>query len=355
MRHLLALVLPLSLSLAAAAPAAAEAISASEYHRRLVAIRDAIEADELAAVRDRAASLLPIRVRDGELEFAADRSVLGPLSRAKDRDEFLKMLPRLEILIRELDASRAPPDASPSDRELLESLRREEEAREMREGGEVGGIPVEGIDPDADISLPERVQKWIEDAARWLREKIQDFFAWLRDLFEPRVVPAADAPGIAPWVWAMIGLVAAIILVLAWRAFRNRQAKEPEPEVRAGEARARPIEENPLARTVSEWERLALELAAQGRFRESARAWYLAVLSTLCRAGLLQYRKGRTNWEYVLQLPVAFQHRPDFVEITRDFDRLWYGRGEANAELHDSFSGRSRRILDQAGARRGVA
>ncbi|RPH37203.1 MAG: DUF4129 domain-containing protein, partial [Planctomycetota bacterium] len=105
--------------------------------------------------------------------------------------------------------------------------------------------------------------------------------------------------------------------------------------------------DDPLSRTASEWERFAAELMNAGRSREAIRAWYHAVLVSLFRAGVLHYRKDRTNWEYAYALPSGVPWRAGFVEATRTFEREWYGRRDTPVEMAESYQDQARRMLSQ--------
>jgi hypothetical protein len=114
-------------------------------------------------------------------------------------------------------------------------------------------------------------------------------------------------------------------------------------------------DDDPLSRGANEWERYAAQLAAAGRIREAIRAWYHAVLVTLYGAGILHFRKGRTNWEYVSSLAPDLPWRGEFIQLTRRFEEEWYGHDASGAEALDECSRRARRILDGARRGRGVA
>jgi hypothetical protein len=105
-------------------------------------------------------------------------------------------------------------------------------------------------------------------------------------------------------------------------------------------------DEDPLSRGATEWERYAAQLAASGRIREAIRAWYHAVLVTLYAAGILHFRKGRTNWEYVAALSPEIAWRSEFVTLTRRFEEEWYGRERSAIEALEDVSGHAREILD---------
>ena len=146
----------------------------------------------------------------------------------------------------------------------------------------------------------------------------------------------------------LMGIILAVLglaVVLAMRRLR----KEPAAEAAVSEAPAMGArDEDPLSRTATEWERFAAELARAGRCREALRAWYHAVLVTLFRAGSLQYRRDRTNWEYAYALPPGVQWRGRFVEATRTFEREWYGRRDTAEETLNGFADEARRLLSAA-------
>jgi hypothetical protein len=105
-------------------------------------------------------------------------------------------------------------------------------------------------------------------------------------------------------------------------------------------------DDDPLSRGATEWERYAAQLAASGRIREAIRAWYHAVLVTLYGAGILHFRKGRTNWEYVAALSPDLAWRAQFVALTRRFEEEWYGRDRSSIEAFEEVSERAQHILD---------
>jgi hypothetical protein len=76
------------------------------------------------------------------------------------------------------------------------------------------------------------------------------------------------------------------------------------------------------------------------------------VLVGLFQRGLLHYQKGRTNWEYAARLGPEHAWRPAFTDLTRRFDREWYGRAASDAEAVRECAQEARAIL---GALRGPA
>jgi hypothetical protein len=217
---------------------------------------------------------------------------------------------------------------------------------ELAPGGEVA------TKVDADLPLLERIAKSIGEMLEWLGEKIRQFLDWLRDLF-PNV--KRDGGATFGMRWIVIAVVALIVIALIILAIEvTRRSKRAKKEIPTSEPISSRRDEDPLSRGASEWERYAAQLAAAGRYREAIRAWYHAVLVTCYSAGVLHFRKGRTNWEYVSLLSPSLAWRPELIQLTRRFEREWYGADESTSEALDECSDRARGILD-AIRRRGAA
>lgn len=73
---------------------------------------------------------------------------------------------------------------------------------------------------------------------------------------------------------------------------------------------------------------------AGGNYRLAVRLWYLQTLKTLAERGMIQYRFGRTNQDYVAQLSRHSQYR-DFFRLTRNFEYTWYGQFPLSAEAYE--------------------
>ncbi len=327
------------LFLALAPAARQEAIPLRDYRARLAAAREALDRGDLEAARRAGRELLGRRVRHEGGDFAADPSVLGPLSKA-DAEGAPALSGRLAALVSALDALAAEPGAAPppDERALLERLRREQAWGEARKGGTVAGLP--------DAPPPPRTfVERLEDFFEWLNEKAKAFLRWLRDLFFPdRMKGGAGGLGVPLVVAILVILLVAAVGTIAIVALRRKRAAARGPEARSAPARSA-RDEDPLSRNASEWERFAQDLARAGRYREAIRAWYHAVLVTLFRAGLLHYRKDRTNWEYAFALGPGHAWRPEFLEATRSFEREWYGRRDTPEDAAGEYERQARRIL----------
>lgn len=334
------LALALALVLLAAAPLLrAETMPLARYIDTLDALRR-----EAPAVRAAQARLLiGTEVASPNGNFTADASLLHAVA-AGGADA----MPRLDATLAAL-RSIAPAAAADVDVAAIERMRKEEEAAAMKRGGEVGELEV----PTNDDAI-ERWTKWLGKAFTWLGEKIEQLYDWLMSWWPHAGRPDEKAAfgGVPFVVIAIVLAIVAVLAILAFEVMRKSKRVERAP-LAASDPQTSRRDEDPLSRGANEWERYAAQLAAAGRIREAIRAWYHAVLVTLYAAGILHFRKGRTNWEYVAMLAPALPWRGAFIELTRRFEEEWYGHEESSREALDDCAARAKEIVDTV--RRGVA
>lgn len=88
------------------------------------------------------------------------------------------------------------------------------------------------------------------------------------------------------------------------------------------------LEEDEPERTADEWLELADGLTRQGRYREAVRCLYLACLLRFDESGISRFERGETNWEHLARFRLS-PKKPaglEFLEQTRAFDLVWYGK-----------------------------
>ena len=294
------------------------AIEVPEYADRLDAVAAALERGDGPAARAGAAALSAHVVEYGDERLSPDRALL-----AEVQGVGAVRLPTLSRRLRLLASSvrqaggGAP---APPDHALVAELR---EADRIAAGGVVGDPAV------APLSVPERITSALTAAAEWIADRLRDLWRWLRKLWPRAPAEGGAGSGAVSVTLVVVALVVIVLSVLAVHTIR----RSPPPSLDAAAAPAPGhADDDPLSRQANEWEAYARELAAAGRRREAVRAWYHAVLSSLFRAGLLEPRKGRTNWEHVARLSPQIRWRAEFVRMTRDFEREWYGRDESSLE-----------------------
>jgi hypothetical protein len=309
----------------------ANAMTLNDYIASLERMRN--EPRDVAAAE--AKSLIGTQVEAPAGRFTADSSLLDSIANKR-----ADALPRLDATISALKSTRGA-QATGIDPKLLEHLRDEERVNELQRGGEVLSPPSESnntvLDPVAD---------GIRKAFEWIADKLADFFDWLEKLWpkEPSQEMPKASGGVPFAVTALVIAIVVVLLIVALEVLRRSKRAKVDP-IATSDPISSKRDEDPLSRGATEWERYAAQLAAAGRIREAIRAWYHAVLVTCYSAGFLSFRKGRTNWEYVSMMRAEVAWRPQFADLTRKYEREWYGRAESTPEALDACSERAQTIL----------
>ena len=319
---------------------AAATISPAVYRERLAAIDGSLRAGDWEGARDAARRLTADHIAFGQESLQSDLSVLQPLADAQNARAARAVAPRLARLVTALEAQGGGPPQPQSERpdpKLLEKAR----AREA-----LTALPQGKITPDDQVNVLDVLSEVLDPVRRWFDDLWEHLKNWWRHLFPAAKPNEGLLDRLLNLPITVILLVVALTVVGGWlavRALRQRRRRlKPVPEQAAPPPAA---DDDPLSREVNEWERYAGELAAAGRRREAVRAWYHAVLVSLFRSGVLHYRKGRTNWEYVAALAPGFGWRSRFVELTRCFEREWYGRDQSTPEALDEAAGLAGSLL----------
>jgi len=307
---------------------AGETISPATYRDRLAGIQERLRANDWVGARTDARSLLEDRIAfgiaSGQDRVEPDRSVLGPIASAANAGTARAAAPALNQLVAALSTEEDAGKPPAPDPKLLEEVRAREALAALPQGGRLPEVQ--------DGGLFAALEGFLEPIAQAISDFFERIWEWFLDLlFSGR---SSGEAGVGLNLVVVTVLVVVLALVLGWVGWRVlRKRRRGAASAVAGPAPLPPsADDDPLSREANEWERYARELAAAGRAREAIRAWYHAVLVAFYRAGTLHYRKGRTNWEYVSAVPPGTAWRSRFVEMTRHFEREWYGRDRSTPE-----------------------
>jgi len=297
-----------------------------------------IRAADASAARTRAQQLLGADVESPAGRFTADAALLHEVmaNPAGARAH-------LDAAIAALRAAAPQTSETKTDPRLIEKLRAEETAQAMKAGGEIRVVPADEKSLESAAGGLGKVWKWIAKQF----DKLANFFErwWPKEKLSDDDV---KRHGVAPrgLVTIIVAVIVIILAILAFEVVRRSRAAAPEAALVTSGAIESRRDEDPLSRGANEWERYAAQLAAAGRTREAIRAWFHAVLVTLYAAGILHFKKGRTNWEYIAALSPELPWRGEFVTMTRSFETEWYGRAESTIDALDDAAERARRIVD---------
>jgi hypothetical protein len=314
-------------------------LTVEEYAQGLERIAPLLEAGQVEEAREEARELLRAEVDYAGEAVGTDGTVLDGVVTSRGGGEAWARAQaararRLAGVLRTMPSGAAGvTDVHP------EVLARLAPGEDVSKGGKVGLARLEVKTP----SISDRFGEALLAAYDWLTGVIRKVVDWLARFRPRRTGSDPESGGTAAAAIAVVALVAAVLAVLAYRALRR--GGRGGVEVESDRVLASVRDEDPLSREAGEWEKHARDLAAAGRWREAVRAWYHAVLVCLFQHGLLHHQKGSTNWEYAARLAPDNAWRPDFLDLTRLFDREWYGRPASDAEAVRACSAGARAIL----------
>jgi hypothetical protein len=190
---------------------------------------------------------------------------------------------------------------------------------------------------------------------------ISAFFEWLRKLFELAGAPHPGALPTSGLHWWLYALIAVVLFMLGWIAWRRRWfvRARPAPAAPALAAVRLDAEDLTADRLPEEsWLELAARMLQEENFRLALRAYYLANLAWLGRNQFLTIHSGKTDREYELELrrkARAFaEARQMFAANIVAFERAWYGQHEVSADDAGEFRRRIQSIKQALAAPRGA-
>ena len=188
------------------------------------------------------------------------------------------------------------------------------------------------------VRVTERLIDGLKSIWHAIGRAIDSFLEWLRKFFEIAGAPGAGALPKSALHWSLYVLIALVLFLAGWIAWRRRwfHRARPKPVAPALQAVRLDAEDLTADRLPEDgWLELAARSIAEGNFRFALRAYYLANLAWLGRYEFLTIHPGKTNREYDLELrrrARAFaETRQQFAANIAAFERAWYGQHEVSA------------------------
>ncbi|MBI5802199.1 MAG: DUF4129 domain-containing protein [Verrucomicrobia bacterium] len=214
------------------------------------------------------------------------------------------------------------------------------------------------------------LRQFTEDTAEAIKRTVTTVVKFLKKVYDKlrefaerwfKVKDSSDESGSVDWqsgvrllVFILLAVVAAVLGVLLFRLWRQRQKRTV---VLAQAVAATPdlTDENTTADQLPEddWLKLARELAGRGELRLAIRALYLASLAHLGRRELVVIARFKSNRDYELELRRRARAWPvlqgAFAENVGSFDRAWYGMHEVSSDALQQFEANLQRIRATGG------
>ena len=206
--------------------------------------------------------------------------------------------------------------------------------------------------------LPETdVDKgFLGSALRWMGDRIGDvfgaignFFRWLFSGFSgPRPARAPVQPQAGSWDWnfglgglanvfviAVIVVIVMVLIVIAAMIVKSIDAKKRNRNglLSDSEDMLSDVTTPPGELAASTYESRAIQFASTGNYRAAIRELLLGSMSWIERAGLIRYRKGLTNRDYVRSVWRRTDKREGYLTTAIQFELVYFGRRNPTAEM----------------------
>lgn len=164
-----------------------------------------------------------------------------------------------------------------------------------------------------------------------------------RDL--PDITPnwrAGTGTAIARFLLIVLGAVVIALLVRAMLGYSQVKDKKITPRTQDG-INIKKIEENIHQADLDDY---IDQAKAEGNFNLAVRLYYLAILKELSIGKHIKWKVDKTNSEYLLEMR-NHQDFQSFRDLTRIFERTWYGDRVLNAGTFGQFEPSYRQFIDR--------
>lgn len=174
-------------------------------------------------------------------------------------------------------------------------------------------------------------------ATDWFSKAFKNFKP--PDLPEPKNLPNAPNLTGLPEVLRLVMWVVLIAggLIALYYILENGKLGQLLAKRKAAQGTSL-MTEDESKRTEQDWLLFAKRAEQEHRYREAARAYFLATMVALDSARMLRLRPWETNWEHIHR----FEQSPLAASVSlrdagRLFDDIWYGNHEATLEHSTAF------------------
>ncbi len=206
--------------------------------------------------------------------------------------------------------------------------------------------------PEVDID-----KGFLGTALEWAGERLGDVFSAIGDFFEwlfsglrspggtTRPPPAKNSSssgfgflGISDLLTtlAIVAIIAILIVIIAM-VVKSIDAKKQKRESLLSDLSdvLSDVFTPPGELAASTYESRAINLAAAGDHRAAIRELLLGSMSWIERAGLIRYRKGLTNRDYLRSVWRRHEKRNAFLTTATHFEYVYFGRRNPTAEMFE--------------------
>jgi hypothetical protein len=183
---------------------------------------------------------------------------------------------------------------------------------------------------DKEESKPERTEfpQWLKDFLEWLFED--------DSTSQEKKTETVFSFGEVLYYLALAALAVALVYLVVAIIRSSDGMADVDPSEFSADAEAIIPTQPPGDVPTNEYERRALAAAQAGDFRSGLRELVLGSMSWTERAGLVRYRRGLTNRDYVRAVWRMADRRESLLQISAAFERVFYGRRVADEATFES-------------------
>lgn len=189
-------------------------------------------------------------------------------------------------------------------------------------------------DPEYRHLLRTQVQKTAKDDRMpdWLRNLLE----WLFGAKASQSNDTDPVSGLGDIVFYLVIAVLAVLFAVALFSILKRSAaSRPEDSPLELDEEAINPSQPPGDQPTDAYERRALAAAQAGDYRSALRELVRGSMSWAERAGLIRYRLGLTNRDYIRAVWRFAPRRESLLLIVAEFEKVFYGRRVADATTFD--------------------
>ncbi len=214
-------------------------------------------------------------------------------------------------------------------------------------------LPRERVHDNAPKGLLEKfvdgmlgtIKKWMNPVRDWLR-KVLD---WIQErIFRSKRDPAEGDKSIfgdqTALLWILSGLIVLIIGLMVWKIWKHRRSRSEMVQAETVASVPDLDDDSTVADQYPEegWHAMARDLLARGELRLAVRAMYMATLANLARKEMITIAKFKSNRDYQMELRRRAHQYGGLLDAFGEnvilFERVWYGKHEANQAVLDRFT-----------------
>lgn len=200
-----------------------------------------------------------------------------------------------------------------------------------------------------EVPVDDMDEGFLENLLNGIGQAVSDFFSWLFGGFNrpvARPTPPPPATGSSWSFWDSIDLSRLLVIVtivvfaiaavwLLAGALKQHQHDPDRGGIPSIDEADLEISVPPGELAASTYESRALQLAQQGDFSQAIRELLLGSMSWIERAGLIRFRKGLTNRDYVRAVWRRTEQRSAYLVTGTEFELVFFGRRIATEEMFD--------------------